>query len=140
MRRLIFVLVFVFPILDIAVTREFARRVDSSVWWWFAAAALVGILLIRHEGLSFRARFMAALTAAVSQDTNPWRSVFNSARKVMAGILFALPGVLTDLVAVVMLLIPINVAARLIPAWVPSTIRSQRGGPSTLDGTYRRLD
>jgi UPF0716 protein FxsA len=139
MRRLCFVALFVFPILDIVVTRELASRLESSVWWWFAAAAVVGIWLIRHEGLSFRARFMAALTAAVSQDTNPWRSVINSARKVLAGVLLILPGVLTDVLALTLLLIPINVASRLVPAWVASTVRPQMGS-RTIDGSYRRVD
>jgi UPF0716 protein FxsA len=128
------------------VTREFATQLNSSVWVWFGVAALVGLALIRYEGLSFRARFMAALTAAVSQDTNPWRSVVNSARKVVAGILFILPGVMSDVAAIAILLVPLNVAARLVPAWLPSAARTvggmsgARSGPRTLDGSYRRVD
>jgi UPF0716 protein FxsA len=139
MRRLAFIALFVFPVLDVFVTREFARRLDSPMWMWLLGAALLGILLVRHEGLSFKARFMAALTAAAAQDTNPWRSVVNSGRKIAAGILLIVPGVLSDTLALAMLLVPLNVAARLVPAWVTTTRRGAMS-PRTLDGSYRRVD
>lgn len=140
MRRIFFVLLLVLPLLDVWLTREFAHHLGSPVWLWFVLPAVVGVLLIRHEGLSFRARFMAALTGTISHDTNPWRSVLNSARKVAAGVLFILPGVLSDIAAMLFLLLPFNMAARLVPAFLPSAAHAPRAGRSTLEGSYRRID
>lgn len=142
MRRFLFLLALILPVLDILATNAFAQRINGSVWWLFAAGAIVGVLLIRKERQHFRARFMSALTAAASQDPNPWRGVIDSGRKVVAGILFLVPGLLSDMSALVLLLVPINVAARLIPAWATSTMRStaQPHRAQTYDAPFRRVE
>ena len=59
-------------------------------------------------------------------------SLLDSGRKVLAGILFILPGIVTDIVALALLALPINLTGRL------QTQGS--GGGKVLDGEYRRLD
>ncbi len=136
MRRFWILLAVAFPVLDVVVTMEFTRTLGLSVWWWLALAALVGVWLIRREGRSFKVRFMAALTAAASaQDPHPWRSVLDSGRKVLSGVLLLLPGAMSDLMAGLLLMIPLNIAARLIPVWATSRMR---GG--AYEGNFRRID
>jgi UPF0716 protein FxsA len=143
MRFLSILAIFAFPILDLFVTKQFAQSISISVWVLLLAAALVGVLLIRNEGLHFRARFMAALTSATAHDPNPWRSVVLSGRKVVAGFLLLLPGIMSDATALALLLVPLNVASRLLPMWATSLSRRTAGATptrGTYDGSFRRVD
>ena len=61
------------------------------------------------------------------------RELFDSGRKVLAGFLFLLPGVLSDLMALVLLALPLNVGRE--PAYP-----HRRRRRDALDGEYRRID
>jgi UPF0716 protein FxsA len=135
--------IFAFPILDLIVTQRFAHSISVSIWFLLLTAALIGVLLIRNEGLHFRARFMAALTSATAHDPNPWRSVVLSGRKVAAGFLLLLPGIMSDAAALALLIVPLNVASRLLPMWATSLSRQTAGAAprrGTYDGSYRRVE
>jgi UPF0716 protein FxsA len=145
MRFLSIIAIFALPILDLAVTRQFAQASSISIWVLLLGAALAGVLLIRAEGMAFRARFMAALTSATAHEPNPWRSVVMSGKKVAAGFLLLLPGILSDVAALALFLVPLNVASRLLPAWATSLSRQPTAGPArresgVIDGTYRRVE
>ena len=71
---------------------------------YLVVVALLGLQLIRDEKLLFSVRMMQNLT----QGGNPIKALFGSARNIIAGILLIIPGVLTDIIAVVLLLIPVN--------------------------------
>ncbi|HYQ99530.1 MAG TPA: hypothetical protein VET86_05760, partial [Casimicrobiaceae bacterium] len=62
------------------------------------------------------------------------RGLFDSGRKVLAGVLFLLPGVISDLMALVLLALPLNVGLE------TQGTRSRRPPRSELKGDYRRLD
>jgi UPF0716 protein FxsA len=64
------------------------------------------------------------------------RGLFDSGRKVLAALLLILPGVLSDLLALLLLLLPINVGRPLATA--SAGFGMPRG--DTLDGDYRRVD
>ncbi len=142
MRLLLALCIFALPILDIVVTAQLAEASGISVWWVLAASALVGVMMLRHERTYFRARFMSALTSASAHEPHPWRAVINSGRKVVAGLLLLLPGAMSDVLAFTIMLIPLNVAARLLPAWATSTMRPTAAGADSrvYDGNYRRID
>jgi UPF0716 family protein affecting phage T7 exclusion len=59
-------------------------------------------------------------------------SLLDSGRKVLAGILFMLPGILSDVAALALLALPINLTGRLQP--------QTSGGPKVMDGEYRRVE
>ncbi len=145
MRFISVLAIFALPILDLAVTQQFAKASSLSLWVLLLGAAFLGVLLIRNEGLFFRARFMAALTSATAHEPNPWRSVVMSGKKVAAGVLLLLPGILSDAAALALMLVPLNVASRLLPAWATSLSRQTvRPGGATnrepFDGSFRRID
>ncbi len=145
MRLLSILAIFALPILDLMVTQQFAKASSVSIWVLLLGAALLGVLLIRTEGLQFRARFMAALTSATAHEPNPWRSVVMSGKKVAAGLLLLLPGIMSDVAALALMLVPLNVASRLLPAWATSLSRHTAGATpaparGTYDGSFRRVE
>ncbi|MEY3616665.1 MAG: hypothetical protein RLZZ10_162, partial [Pseudomonadota bacterium] len=71
------------------------------------------------------------LMGAMTQGGNPIKAMIGSARNLFAGILFIVPGVITDSLAVILLLIPIkNNSSQNVP---PSE-------DDVIEGEYRRDD
>jgi UPF0716 family protein affecting phage T7 exclusion len=61
MRFVVLLIVLSFPVLDVLVTLRFARWVGIPAIVWFVASALAGMLLLRSERTTFRAKTIAAL-------------------------------------------------------------------------------
>ncbi|MGJ8619074.1 MAG: FxsA family protein [Methylophilaceae bacterium] len=75
--------------------------------WLLLYLVLVGYLglqLIRGEKQVMSAKMMQSIQAG----GNPFKTMMSSARNFMAGILLMIPGVLTDIFAAILLLIPIK--------------------------------
>jgi UPF0716 protein FxsA len=104
MRFVLLGIVLVFPLFDLYVTARFARLTGIPLWIWLTAALIAGLWLLRNERLAFRRNTVAALHGEQSL----LRGLLDSGRKVLAGILFIVPGVLSDAMAVLLLLLPIN--------------------------------
>jgi UPF0716 protein FxsA len=128
MRFIVLFILLSFPIIDLMVTIRFARWTGIPTLVWLLVSAAVGTLLLRHERGGFRARTLGALRG----DQPLMRGLVDSGRKVLAGMLFILPGILSDLLAIALLLLPINLGRQL------ATAGSGFGDP--LDGDYRRVD
>ncbi len=126
MRFLAAAIVLSFPVLDLLATTRFARWTGISTWIWLAGGLVAGIALLRNERVAFHARTVAAMHGEASI----LRELLDSGRKVLAGCLFILPGVVSDLFGLGLLLLPINTGLRM-----QSAMRS-----GTIDGEYRRLD
>ena len=117
-----------FPLLDFYVTLRFSAWSGVPAWAWFAAGVVAGWVLLLNERNAFRDRTLAALTG----DQPIVRSLLDSGRKVLAAILFILPGVMSDCIALVVLLLPFNLPLR------PQTVTPNR--PQVFEGDYRRTD
>jgi UPF0716 protein FxsA len=115
-----------FPVVDLYATLRIAQWSGTPVWFWLALGMAAGVLLLRNERLAFRARTLTALRG----DEPLLRGVVDSGRKVLAGFLLLLPGVISDLMAVALLMLPLNVG----PAFHAA------GGTRTFDGKYRRTE
>jgi UPF0716 protein FxsA len=75
--------------------------------WLLLYLVLVGYLglqLIRGEKQLMSAKMMQSIQAG----GNPLKTIMGSARNFIAGILLMIPGVLTDIIAAILLLIPIK--------------------------------
>ena len=127
MRIVLLLILLGFPALDIYVTIQFAAWTGVPVWFWLGAGMVGGWLLLRNERVAFRAKSHAALSGHAPLLS----SLLDSGRKVLAGVLFILPGVVTDVAALALLALPINLTGRL---------QAQASGGKVLDGEYRRLD
>jgi len=129
MRFVVMLIVLIFPVLDVIATMRFARWTGVPAAALMIASAIAGSLLLRHESAAFRARTLAALRG----DRPLLRGLLDSGRKVLAGILLIVPGIVSDLMALTLLLLPINLGGSFAPMST-GTIRR------LLDGDYRRVD
>ncbi len=96
---------------------------------------MAGLVLLRNERIAFRARTVAALHG------EQWvmRGLLDSGRKVLAGFLLIVPGLVSDLLALMLLALPLNVGSSLQPQPAAAG-RWRRGEFDAIDGDYRRLD
>lgn len=91
-----------FPALEIFATVRVAQTIG---WWllpWLLASALLGVRVIRKAGQRLPARLFAALYAGQP----PNLALLDSFRPVLAGLLLIFPGVASDALALVLLLLP----------------------------------
>jgi UPF0716 protein FxsA len=130
MRFVVLFILLAFPVIDLMVTMRFARWTGIPTLVWLLASAAIGTLLLRHERGGFRARTLGALRG----DQPLMRGLVDSGRKVLAGMLFILPGVLSDVLAILLLLLPINLGRHL------ATQTAGGGFGDSLDGDYRRIE
>jgi UPF0716 protein FxsA len=107
--RLIFLLaILAFPVAEIWILIDLIQQYGSIVVLYLLVVAVLGIRLIRDEKSLFSVRMMQTL----SQGANPFKAIFGSARNIIAGILLVIPGIMTDIIAAVLLLIPISSDAK----------------------------
>ena len=134
MRVAMLLIVLGFPLLDLYATVRIARWTGVPVYVWLGLAALAGLFLLRNERMAFRANTVAAMHG----EQPLLRGLFDSGRKVLAGMLFLLPGVISDVMALVLLALRFNLGRRLAPS--PAAGGEYRGGRQSIDGEFRRLD
>ena len=127
MRLILFAILLGFPLLEAVVT---VRLAETLGWWvlaWMILAAVAGMALIKEARLSLVAR----LAAGFAQGRFAIGALTDSARTVLAGILLIFPGVVSDLIALTLLLLP-------GPRFVVEPMR-QRERPGTfIEGDFRR--
>lgn len=104
MRLLTGLILLAFPIAEIWLLIELGQRYGLWLLLYLVTIGLLGLQLIRDEKSLFSGRMMQTLSAGGS----PIKAMFGSARNIIAGVLLILPGVITDIIAVILLLIPIK--------------------------------
>jgi UPF0716 protein FxsA len=132
MRLALLVILLGFPAADLYATLRFAQWSGVPVWVWLSISVVSGLLLLRNERLAFRSHVVAALHG----EQPLLRGVVDSGRKVLAGIFLLLPGVVSDLIALALLMLPINTGQEPQPATAGRSPMRRR----VLDGDFRRLD
>lgn len=91
-----------FPALEIFATFRVAQIIG---WWllpWLIASAVVGGWLIREAGVMVPVKLFAALNAGHNLNL----ALLDSFRTVLAGLLLIFPGVASDFLALILLLLP----------------------------------
>jgi UPF0716 protein FxsA len=131
MRFVVLAILLAFPVADLYVTARLARWTGVPLWIWLAGSFLLGLLLLRNERIEFRARIVAALHG----EQSILRGVLDSGRKVLAAFFLILPGIVSDLMALVLLALPLNVGRRYEPE--PQYVGRVR---DVIDGDSRRMD
>ncbi|HYC35795.1 MAG TPA: FxsA family protein [Usitatibacter sp.] len=127
MRLVLIVILLGFPLLEAVVL----VRLSESMGWWLAAwvvlAACAGIALIKEA----RFAMLARLGAGLAQGRFSIVALTDSVRTVVAGLFLVFPGVVSDLIAVTLLLLP---GPRVV---VESAVRRRHGG-TLIEGEFRR--
>ena len=127
MRLFLFAILLGFPLLEAVVL---VRLSDTLGWWilaWMVLAAVAGMALIKEA----RFALVARLAAGLAQGRFSIVALTDSARTVLAGILLIYPGVVSDLIALTLLLLP---GPRLV---TESAVRRERRG-TFIEGDFRR--
>ena len=99
--------ILVFPALEIYTMFQVAGVIG---WWllaWLMLSALIGWILIKEESMAVFGR----LAVTVQNRQTPFAAMWDSGRTLLAGLLLIIPGVLSDVIALVLLLWP-NQAGR----------------------------
>ena len=129
MRLILTLALLTFPIAEIWILINLFQQYGWWVLLYLVAMVLLGLQLIRDEKLLFSGRMMQSL----SQGGNPIKAMFGSARNIVAGILLIIPGVLTDVIAVVLLLIPVDKSAI-----KSTTFKQQAANDDVIEGEFHR--
>jgi UPF0716 protein FxsA len=135
MRFALLVILLAFPVADLYATVRFAQWSGVPVWVWLGLSVMSGLMLLRNERLAFRAHVVAALHGEQSL----LRGVVDSGRKVLAGLLLLLPGVLSDLFALMLLMLPLNMGQGFGPQPAHAG-RAPAGRRDAIEGDFRRLE
>ncbi|MET0205254.1 MAG: FxsA family protein, partial [Casimicrobiaceae bacterium] len=133
MRFAMLVIVLGFPLIDLYATVRIARLTGVPVYAWLGLAALAGLYLLRNERTAFRANTVAAMHG----EQPLLRGLFDSGRKVLAGMLLLLPGILSDVMALALLALRFNLGREYAPR---TAAAGDFHGGKALDGEFRRLD
>jgi UPF0716 protein FxsA len=132
--RFLFVILLAFPVLEIWLLVELGNRYG---WWLFVYLALVALLgwrLLQDEKLLVRGRMEQLLR----QGGTPAKALFGSAKNMIAGILLIIPGVISDVLATILLLMP---SAK--PIFNDSQARgtnAKAANDDVIEGEFRRED
>jgi UPF0716 protein FxsA len=106
--------------------------------WWFLGyiiiMAILGWQLIQDEKLLVIPKLMAL----IAQGGNLFSGILGSAKNLLAGVLFLFPGVFTDIIGIILLLIPIKSS----PNVNSETFRHSHPDKKddVIEGEYRRED
>lgn len=128
---LIFAILLAFPFIELYVL----IRLASEYGWWIAlyllAAASAGWMLIQEEKLAVFGR----LLQIVQTGQHPVVALLSSARTLLAGVLLIFPGVISDIFAVLLLLIP-------MPSSRTPPLSSNRtaANDDIIEGEWKRED
>jgi UPF0716 protein FxsA len=126
MRLLLLAILLGFPVLELVLL---ARLAESHGWWvlaWVVLAAMAGFALLKEARFALVARLGAELAAGQFSIA----AVIDSARTVLAGLLLIFPGVISDFIALTLLLLP-----RRVPEPVHAHARAHG---HVIDGQFRR--
>jgi UPF0716 protein FxsA len=91
-----------FPVLEAIGIFWAASFIGGWVLLWLLLAAVAGIMLIRVERVAWGARMLFS----VQSGANPLASLFASGRILLAGGLLVFPGFISDVLALVLMLMP----------------------------------
>lgn len=134
-----------FPVLEAFSIFLLADEIGGWVLLWLLLAAMAGVALIRFERLAWGAR----MVFSIQSGANPMASLFASGRILLAGGLLVFPGFISDVIALVLLLMPGSwIGRRRNPlraanneAVPPETAprRNEAGAASqTIEGEFKR--
>lgn len=136
MRFIVLAIVLAFPVADLYLTTRIARWSGIPLWVWLGGSFVAGALLLNNERNEFRTRTLAALHG----EQPVLRGLLDSGRRVLAGFLLMLPGIASDVVALVLLALPLNVGRAFQPMAAGAGRWTRRGEFDAIDGDYRRVD
>ena len=139
MRLMILGILMGFPLLEGAVLYRLAAGPTGHGGWvlaWLVFAAIAGVVLIKQARFSLVTR----LAEALSQGHFSLAAIIDSFRTVLAGLLLIFPGIISDVMALCLLLLPLRE-----PAYQSASTRQARAPhrprirpDGAIEGEFRR--
>ena len=120
-----------FPLMEGTVLYRLASGPAGSGLWvlaWLVFAAIAGMALIKQARFSLLSR----LTSALAQGRFSIGALIDSFRTIIAGLLLIFPGVISDIMALLLLLLPVRE-----PVFQDATRAAPRPSGRILDGEFR---
>ncbi|MBL8511594.1 MAG: FxsA family protein [Betaproteobacteria bacterium] len=132
MRYIILGILLGFPLLEGAVIYKLAQ--DNPIWViaWLLSAATVGVILIKQA----RFTMIERLAVALRRGEFSLAALIDSFRTVLAGLLLIFPGFISDVMACLLLLMPVREPA--YGARSAGSQRPYRRMDSVIEGEFRR--
>lgn len=134
------ILLLAWPALEIAIFIEVARWLGLlGAIGGIVASGLIGFALLRRQSLATARTVQGQL----NHGELPVGALFDAACQAVAGLLFLLPGFLTDLLAAALLIPPVR---RLLLGVISRRLRAagavppERKGPTTIEGEWVVVD
>ena len=127
MRLVLIVILLGFPLLEAVLL---VRLTETLGWWlfaWVVLAACAGMALIKEA----RFAMVARLAAGLAQGRFSIAALTDSVRTVMAGLFLVFPGVISDVIAITLLLLP-------GPRVVIESGSRRRPAGTLVEGEFRR--
>ena len=124
MRLLILGILMGFPLLEGAVLYKLGEGHGGWVVAWLLFAAIAGIVLIKQARFSLVTR----LASELSRGQFSLSAIIDSFRTVLAGLLLIFPGIVSDVMALLLLLLPIRE-----PAYQYAPARAERAAAPVRD-------
>lgn len=142
---ILFILIMVVPIAEIATFVWVGSRIGiGATLLLVVAGVVVGLWLVRRQGFATAGR----VQAMIARGESPAPGMLEGMALLAAGLLFVLPGFVTDIAAVLLLIPPLRrwlIRMYLKRAGLDATVTRQPPGPDTpdrapLEGKSRRVD
>jgi UPF0716 protein FxsA len=136
MRFLMLGILLGFPLAEAVVMYMIGQ---NNLYWlaaWLILAAVIGVVLIKEA----RFALVARLAAALAQGRFSLSALIDSGRTVLAGLLLIFPGIISDVMALLLLLLPIRTQElELHPIHAGGGGGATRGNAGgVIDGEFRR--
>ncbi len=140
MLRFLPLIVLTLPVAEFLLDLALYRRYGDGFLLWLAVAAMGGIWLLVRAKESFRAALRGMASSAAGGDARALSSslwgLMAGARAFFAGLLFLFPGVLTDVLALLIVLLP----GRVMPAPSMRTGGVQgAANEAVIEGEFREV-
>ena len=132
MRFLILLILLALPVAEIWTLVKLAQLYN---WWllvYLIAVSLLGIRLIREE----KSLIIGRLMQGMMQGGSVGRGIFSGAKNMIAGILLIIPGVITDIIALILLIIPTPVSQKS----PKQRAKTQAANDDVIEGEFTRED
>lgn len=135
MKRLLLGTLILLPVVEIALFIQLGGRIGLA-WTlaWLALSALIGLGLLRLEGLALSAQ----VTSALLEGRLPTRELGHTLLAGVAAVLLIVPGFFTDFIALLLLLPAVR--RELLKALFPPAPPPPSAGGRIIEGEYRQRD
>ncbi|WP_137936862.1 FxsA family protein [Chitinivorax sp. B] len=124
MVRIVLFILLGFPVLELATTLWVGSMIGGWIWLWLLGSFLGGMLILKGQRLGAPLLIMQALKSG-----NPVAGMLWNVRIALCGIMLIVPGVLSDALALLLLL-----------PWQPKFATVKMPQDDTIEGEYRRVD